>query len=73
MHRYRRDTIMNLENIKRILIAAIAIGIACVLVWALFKLTVFLVTAAAILLVAGIIYTVIALKLKTRRKDYSAT
>jgi hypothetical protein len=58
--------IMNFENLKRILIAAIAIGVACVLVWALFKLTVFLFTAAAILIVAGVVYAVIALKMKAR-------
>lgn len=59
---------MNLENLKRILIAALAIGVACVLVWGLFKLTVFLFTAAAILIIAGVIYAVVALKLKTRKR-----
>lgn len=57
---------MNLEAVKRILIAILAIGVACVLVWALFKLTVFLFTAAAILIVAGVIYALVTLKLKTR-------
>lgn len=57
---------MNLNNLKRILIAVIAVVVAWALISLLFKALVWAFFAGAILVVAAIIYSLIAVKLKRR-------
>lgn len=64
---------MNTANLKRILIAAASIALALFLAWFLFKAIVWLFTAAAVLVVAGIIYLVLMTKLKSHRSNRANT
>lgn len=63
---------MDFTVIKRVLLAILAIGVACALIWAIFKVMAFLFVAASILIVAGIIYAVVVVKFKNRDRTHGS-
>lgn len=59
---------MDIQQLKRIALALLAVVIACFLISIFFKLIVFLFAAAAILVLAAFIYGFITVKLRKRNR-----